>query len=306
MTKSLIAGIVWPAVATGVILALGAILRRHRRGTLPPIADRARKHTWLDGAVAAIAISIGYCVGHIAILGRPSFPPASAEHWLIPVALVAGLLAVLECAYRLPSAARWIVRVAALGAFLVIPLGPMWRYFTETREWSRSTTAAWMAAFAAVFLAGWVSSEVSVRRLAGWSATVPIGVAIAGLAIVSAISGSASLGQLAGALAVSLGTLTLADAVSGGGRPIGGAVSVCWFLMIAVLFNAFTFGEVTPVPASLLVGASFGSLVAVPTAGRRSRRWIGGVTAAGVSLLMTAFAVFLAYREYASLEELPY
>lgn len=305
MTETFIAGVVWPAVATGVILALGAILRR-LRGTLPPIADHAPGYTSLDGVIPAIAISIGYCVGHVAILGRPSFPPASAEHWLIPVALLAGLPAVLECAYRLPPAARWIVRVAALGAFLVIPLGPMWRYFAETRDWSRSTTTAWMAAFAAVFLAGWVSSEVSVRRLAGWSVTVPIGVAIAGLAIVSAISGSASLGQLAGALAVSLGTLTVADAVSGGRRPIGGAVSVCWFLMIAVLFNAFTFGEVTPVPASLLVGAPFGSLVAVPTAGRRSRRWIGGVTAAGVSLLMTAFAVFLAYREYASLEELPY
>ncbi len=299
-------GIVWPAVATGVILAFGVILRRRFGDTRPPSAGHAGKRTSFDGAVAAIAISIGYCVGHIAILGWPSFPPVSAEHWLIPVALLAGLLAALECAYRLPSAARWIVRVAALGAFLVIPLDPLWRYFAETREWSGWTTTVWMAGFVAVFLAGWVSSDISARRLAGWAVTVPIGVAIAGLAIVAAISGSASLGQLAGALAVSLGTLTLADAITGGGRPIGGAVSVCWFLMIAVLFNAFTFGEVTSLPASLLVGAPLGSLVGVSTAGLRTNRWVGGITATVVSLLMTAFAVFLAYREYTSLEELPY
>jgi len=306
VTRTFIVGIVWPAVATGVILAFGVILRRRFGDTRPPSAGHAGKRTSFDGAVAAIAISIGYCVGHIAILGWPSFPPVSAEHWLIPVALLAGLLAALECAYRLPSAARWIVRVAALGAFLVIPLDPLWRYFAETREWSGWTTTVWMAGFVAVFLAGWVSSDISARRLAGWAVTVPIGVAIAGLAIVAAISGSASLGQLAGALAVSLGTLTLADAITGGGRPIGGAVSVCWFLMIAVLFNAFTFGEVTSLPASLLVGAPLGSLVGVSTAGLRTNRWVGGITATVVSLLMTAFAVFLAYREYTSLEELPY
>ncbi len=306
MIKTFIAGIVWPAVATGVILAFGVILRRRSGGMHPPSEDHAGKRTSFDGAVAAIAISIGYCVGHIAILGWPSFPPVSAEHWLIPVALLAGLLAALECAYRLPSAARWIVRVAALGAFLVIPLGPMWRYFAETREWSGWTTTVWMAGFVALFLAGWVSSDISARRLAGWAVTVPIGVAIAGLAIVAAISGSASLGQLAGALAVSLGTLTLADAICGGGRPIGGAVSVCWFLMIAVLFNAFTFGEVTSLPASLLVGASLGSFVGASIGRLRTHRWVGGITAAAVSLLMTGLAVFLAYREYTSLEELPY
>ena len=240
------------------------------------------------------------------MLGRPSFPPVSAEHWFVPVALAAGVLAVVGCIHRIPSAARWTLRIAALGAFLMFPLKPMWRYFAETMEWSRWTTVGWIAAFSAVFVAGWVSLSVSARRSAGWSVAVPVGVAIAGIAVVSILSGSASLGQLAGALAVSLGTLTLAGAIAGPAHPIGGVMVVCWFVMIAVLFNGFTFGEVAPLPASLLVGASFSALVGLSRTGSRRRRWSGGVAATALSLILTAAAVFLAYRDFASLEELPY
>ena len=77
-------------------------------------------------------------------------------------------------------------------------------------------------------------------------------------------------------------------------------------LMIAVLFNAFTFGEVTSLPALLLVLAPSGSFLGGSAVGLRTHPRVGGITAAGVSLLMTAFAVFLAYREYTSLQELPY
>lgn len=175
MLTAALLGSLAPALVAGAVLALG----------------------WRAGRpwVAALAVAAGYVAGHAAIIGVPPLPPIDATHWAFHVAWMAGLVAFL------PGSARRAL--LALG----VPVIVLWPRISQA--WSVGVSAAWLIGSALVLY----SSAAGLESLEGRRAArcLPLGLTV-GVSLASVtllLSGSALVAQLAGALAATLGALTV-------------------------------------------------------------------------------------------------
>lgn len=272
-----LSGVVWPGVATGVCLLVGAgvaraLARRRRSGD--DEADHAAAIGPLRavGLVGALALGVGIGVGEAALKGRPALDgllPTDVTRltlWVIGLALVH---AVAE-AFIGRAGRAWVRSTLAWGARLLLGLGVVWVMTGPRRAhaWGGSETFATVAIAAGVLAAHqWAMSartgSVGVGRWRGIATGVSLGMLSGGSAAALLVSNAAVSANVAGAAGVSVGVLTLVGLAMpglvwsrGAGTVLAWGVGSVW--LGAYLYSDMHFATVcalSAAPLALFLGA---------------------------------------------------
>jgi hypothetical protein len=218
------------------LLAAGAMLaaRPWRRGRDLP------------GFAAAIAIGGAFIVSFAGWYDTPRFPPITAETWLVYLAGVAIVVAILQALIRW----RPFDLVASSLILLMTPWLLLHKLPLEPRDmWT------WSIGAGVAMLAWWLAMETLARRSrAGWlPAIFAMVIGISGLAIINAHS--RQLGMLTGALAFPLLVVALAAAWSGGASLARGGMLAVGVLLLGLLLGGRFLADLSTRDMTLLAVA---------------------------------------------------
>lgn len=242
------------------------------------------------GRAAAVPLALGAAVAtaHAALLGMPRFPAGDAVAWLVWVALGASCAGLLELAWRAPTRARLVLRLALAGLLLLVLL---WQpYLAET--WSRGEGVAYLAGLGMVIVASWTALGCCAEHLSGRRHALLLTALAAGAAAVLGVTGTASLALLAGALAA-----TCAPAIVLGrqGRaPLApGGTTAFTLVLAALLVEGHFYSDAPALSVLLLAGAPLAALAGARI-DRATNGWPGIALAIAPALLAITAAVGLA------------
>jgi hypothetical protein len=180
--------ILWTIVFPAVV-AIAAMLASHF-----PWRRDAKSHAW----GIALALCGAFAVAYIGTSGRPKFPPVEAQGWLVYLGIVVVLIAIASTWLRWPVAVASIVIVAVMAWLIARP---------TARSLEPSVFWTGVAATAAVTIVWWALMERLASRRPGGG--LPLLMMMwAGAAALTVINAhSASLGLVAGTIAVVLGVI---------------------------------------------------------------------------------------------------
>ena len=184
-----------PALA-GAACCLIARQLRARGARAEP--DTPAPMPWLG----AIAISLAAALSHFGLIGWPQFPPIDVTSWPMFLSIAAVVTATAVGAVNGVWWLKWPERIAfsVLVPWLVLQPLIMW-------SWEGSEKYLFVGGIAAAFAVLWTSLDQYQRRVNTFTFSVLLlgyAAAASGLLI---LSGSALLGQLAGAIAAVCGVL---------------------------------------------------------------------------------------------------
>ncbi|HEV2292762.1 MAG TPA: hypothetical protein VGR35_02840 [Tepidisphaeraceae bacterium] len=219
-------------------------------GAVAMLATRPwRRGRDLGGWGGALAIAGGFAIAFYHMFsGVPPFPPVSAQQWLFFLGAAVVLVAVLQALVR----SKWFAPTASALVAGATPYLLLQKVsFLEPRPlWM------WIVVGGVVMVAWWGAMELLSRRARGGTLPLLIGVifGFSGLAIINAHS--ATLGQVAGSLAVPLVIIAAAAMGTRGGVVLarGGALAVAVFLL-GLLLTAHFFADL-PVRDLVLLAAA--------------------------------------------------
>lgn len=157
------------------------------------LAGGSGRGALLAGAAVAVAVLVAYLV----VLGTPPFPPRSSGQKLFYVAAAGLALGIAVDLSRVRGQFLVLLLLAFVGAASVWVGWPAWKRVAAAPD-------TWMPAITLLLL---LIATVPLVRAApnGISAAVMLLVAALGLAMVALTANSASLSQIAGALAAAVG-----------------------------------------------------------------------------------------------------
>jgi len=191
--------LIW-VVLVPVAIALVATLLSH----LPLKRDRATQ-PWGP----ALALAAAFAAAFAGLRGRPAFPPRDAQTWLIYVAGISVLIAILGTVLPPRKTWSWFILAPLSVMLILVTVWLLARSQIPLFGWKRFLLRA--AVIAAGMIVWWVLMERLSARPKGAAAALPlvltIAASVAALAIVNAHS--MLLGQLAGSIAAALGAITL-------------------------------------------------------------------------------------------------
>lgn len=174
--------LVLPAVVTGIALLAGLRLRAAR------------------SAIAALAVGIGYAVGHVASLRAvPGFPPTDSLAALFYVALAATLVGLLRGASSVPGLPSSIVLAAVAGAAPWVLLRNL------MSRWSALGVATAIAITAVGVTAFVITIDRWAERRRGVSLPLVLWMTAAIAAVSLGISGTVTYAAFSGSMAAVLG-----------------------------------------------------------------------------------------------------
>jgi len=234
--KPFLFGVLLPAVVSGIAFVVA--WRPWQRDA--PVANGI----W----GGAIALSVGYIVGHVGLLGWPPFPPVEATQWLVYLALASGVFGLIIALWHESTGLRWGLRLLLSGAMPWLILRPVLKY-----RWQPIEGVVWLVGLGVAILGFWLMLNALAKRFRGASTPLVLLVVATGGSVTLLLSGSAMLGQLGGVLTAALGaslviawwnpTLSLAH----------GATSVVAILLAGLWMSGYFYAEVPVVSALLLV-----------------------------------------------------
>jgi hypothetical protein len=264
LLNEILRGILLPAGLATVLLAISGWWSRRP-------AVKRRRPAWTP----AVALGVGYVVGHIAIRGRPPYPPSlsmDAGHWIAVMAPAAMLLGVIEAAVRLPSWLRWALRAALLMLLLWLMLNGMLSPDSDNR-------LSWfvLAAIGLAALRFWGDLEALAARVRGPSLPFGLMLIAAGASGVLVASGSLVQGLQGGTLTAILGVLFLASFWHRDRRLLRSGVPVVAVILIGLSMEGFFYSYVPPASIVLLAIAPGGIWLGRNLAARCRSRWVAGV-----------------------------
>ena len=248
-------------VAVPAAIAIVAMLVAH----IPITRERATQ-PWGP----ALAIAGGFAAAFWGLRGRPAFPPRDAQTWLI---YLGGISVFIAIAATVAGSKRWRWPIIGLSVALIV--ATVWllaRSQIPMFGWRRFLMRA------AIVAVGMVAWWLLLDRLAGRSksgaAALPliltITAAVAALAIVNAHS--LFLGQLAGASAAVLGTITVAALWFKKLSLARGGVLTLAVVLLGVILASHFFSDLSRLDLILLMAAPLGAwLGELPLKSRRTR-----------------------------------
>lgn len=207
MEEGLIAKLALGALVPGfaALGTLGAAWWRQRRSVstlvettaASPTIERDGEPFWIMPALVASVSAVMIPI----LTEAKAFPPVAADEWLPLIAATAGLLELGTRGARFPGALRWALRTVFFALVAAACARNMLRH-----SWSVSTSAMWIAGFAALALAATAVLEAVLARTRGFTAPALLLIIVGGASQILAIGySSLKLGQSVGVVAAILG-----------------------------------------------------------------------------------------------------
>ena len=213
-----------------------------------------KANSWTD----AIAVGVGYAVGHAVTAGWPAFPPIEATQWLPYFGIAVTLLAVIDTMLRPPGSVRAVIWLLCCAGILSLLLTSKFKY-----GWSFSAGMLWIAALATAMLVLTSFLDRAAQRDASISLPLILTIVAGGTGLALMLSGSMLLGQLALVLAGAFGAIVivgmlLPNSINGRGIAPVSATLLCGLWLSGYFFSELPsvsglLLSVSPIPALMLV-----------------------------------------------------
>jgi hypothetical protein len=269
----LIATVAVPVLFTAIFLLAGRW----------PAGREVRRPAW--GTL--VAVGAAYAAAHLALLGRPPFPPVTASEWILYGALGALIAAALQRAWPASPWAAWIPRL-----ILVLVLVPLIARPLMQHTWTVMQSVLGVAGTILAWLVFWAfldrASRDESRRVA-WPLT--LAVIAGGTSVVLMLSGSAKYGQLAGALAVAAGVWWLFSMAWERARSGNGSAAVPAFVLGGLAAAGHLFAEMPVLSFALVSVAPVAADLGGMLASKWRKRWAAAALEAVLAGLVVAVAV---------------
>jgi hypothetical protein len=213
-----------------------------------------------------------------------------ANHWIVLLAVAAGVLALLDSARRTPG---WLRQ----GARLVLSFAVPWLVLGPLREhtWSTGESLLWMGGSGLALFGLITLVETMTERARGVSMPLSLLALAAGSSAVLALSGSALLGQLGGVLSAGLGAVFVLTWWRPDASLSRGPVAVVLVVLAGLWLSGYFYAEVPAASSLLLLGAPAVLWLVLLTPLRSVEKpWKHALVRATAMLIPVAIAVAIA------------
>ena len=280
--------VLWSTALSALLTGIGllAVGLRRRAGSAP-----ARQASGV-----ALAVGLGYSVGHVVLTGWAAWP-GEPWQWLPHIAAAATLLTVLMACAQPPAwiglGLDWVLALAT--ALLMVRPMPM-------GTWSVGQSVAWLAGLVGAVAVSEASLAAQARRVGASTAALIMTISAAAASVVLVSSANARLGMLAGLLAASTAAVTVAGWCMP--RLSFQGVTRCVTLILSGLLITAYFNDYTGLPATSFILAAASPLPAwLSLAGpvRRLADWQRAAIAMAGVAMAAVMAATLAWRSYCAL-----
>lgn len=273
MIQTAILAVLLPAVIAGVL-----VLLLSRRG------ERA------SGLGVALGLAFGFAAGQVALVGWPDLLPVDATYRVFHLALAGAVVGVCEALWKDKAPLLWALR-AALAALV---LGFLLRSVME-HTWEGNEDAFWLSGLFVAVLVFTVLLGQLARTTRGIELPLLLVLLISAGSASLVLGHSAFLGQLAGALAATLGAVGVVALLRPSIRLAPGGVPVVTAVFSALVFCGYFFATL-PASSAVLLGLAPGAAV-LGGVGPLSKRpsWQVLVLRVVLLLIVAGVAVYLAY-----------
>ncbi|MBI3837523.1 MAG: hypothetical protein HY288_06280 [Planctomycetia bacterium] len=247
LLRDLLAGVELPIVLTAGTLAVGWFALRHRHGARD-------SRSW----AGPLALGVGFAGGYWALFGLPAFPPLDAIEWLFLLTPGLVLLGLLDSLGRVPLQVR-VVSIAASAPASMLLLS--WPLLNGNNYDSRQAV---LFATATMLLVGWIAAmDGLAARVSAAQLSAILFCAAAPAALVLLLSGSQRLGQIGGVLAATQFAGSLVNYALGPAALGRGVIVVFGVLFGGLLLSGYSYAELRPENALMLLAAPLMSWLAL-------------------------------------------
>lgn len=251
-------------------------------------------------AAGAVAMGGALIAAQAAIVGI-EVPPIQAGDWLALLLAAAVLLGLVDALFALPGWLRWWLKGTLSAALPLLLLMPLLRH-----TWSAGEAAAILGALSLGTLGLWRTLDRLSERVRGAGLPLALGVVTSGSAAVLAVSGSASLGQLGGALAVAVGVALIVGLLKPSFSLARGAVPPLTVGLTGLWLNGTFYADVPPASLILLFAAPAFALIGQLKPIASLKPWQTALLRAGAVVLPLAAAAIIAYSASPPVFDEPY
>ena len=244
----LLTGVLAPALAAGVLLGLGWKVWRRE--------DADSDGRWSGAPALAIAFLLTfYLLSGMPVSLLPDSPrtPTGLD-WLAWLAVPAIFLLPLE-----QKLGRWkhLLRGVVAIAMVRLVLNTAFESTFEANAGGR-----WLAGLSALYVLLWAALTRVCGQRTGASSPLVLWTMAAGLAVLAALTGSAKIGQLGGALAAALGAATVLAWCRPRLTLAGGGVGLALLLLFGLGMNAHVYSYTESTEILLIASAPLFALLA--------------------------------------------
>ncbi len=285
-------------VVWGILLPAGVAAAALAAGWRP--WDRRAEVGKAGPAAGAVAFGGALIAAQAAIVGI-EVPPVQAGDWLALLLAAAVLLGLIDSLLELPAWLRWWLKGTLSVAVPLLLLMPLLQH-----TWSAGEAAAILGALTLGTFGLWWTLDRLADRITGAGLPLALGVVTAGSAAVLAVSGSASLGQLGGALAVAVGVALLVGLLKPSFSLARGAVPPLTVGLTGLWLNGAFYADVPPASLVLLFAAPAFALIGQIKPIASLKPWQTALLRAGAVVLPLAAAAIIAYSASPPVFEEPY
>jgi hypothetical protein len=245
-----------------------------------------KANSWAD----AIAVGLGYAVGHVVTAGWPPFPPIEATQWLPYLGIAVTILAVIDTLLRPPGVLRAVIWFLGCVGILSLLLASKFQY-----GWSLFAGVLWIAGLATAMLVLTSFLDRVAQRDASISLPLILAIVAGGTGLALMLSGSMLLGQLALVLAGTFGAIVIVGTLLPNAINGRGIAPVSATLLSALWLSGYFFSELPSVSGFLLLVSPVPALMLVlfDESGNPRR---GLLLRAILVVVPVALAVFLAFE----------
>jgi hypothetical protein len=254
-------------------------------GVLTVVGRLWKANSWVD----AIAVGVGYAVGHAVTAGWPAFPPIEATQWLPYFGIAVTVLAVIDTLLRPPGTLRAVIWFLSCAGILSLLLTSKFQY-----GWSLFAGVLWIAGLATAMLVLTTFLDRTAQRDVSISLPLILAIVAGGTGLALMLSGSMLLGQLALVLAGAFGAMVIVGTLLPNAINGRGIAPVSATLLSGLWLSGYFFSELPPMSGLLLLVSPIPALMLVlfDESGNPRR---GLLLRAILVAVPVALAVFLAF-----------
>ncbi len=267
----IVLSIVLPAVITGGILFWGRVVYR--------------RYEFFGGCLTALAVALGFLVGHWVLFGPPVWPPRQCPHGLIWLSMASVLVGAFKQKIAHRRGLAWILR----GGWLLLSV-LIQSFALVEHDWTPLQAIGSILVLVLSGLFFWAALE-ALNQEASPRESVLVWLVYIGMAsVIIVLSGSAELGQTAGVLASCLAVVWLATILRWPSIYLPVAMTVVVTTLAGVVQEDYLYGDLSFVSVLCLLAAPWAGLLAIRWVANRNI-WLRMLTLTTATSLVSGVAI---------------